>query len=1138
MVGAQQCHDRPIFVTRSLKGSLFSMNIEHLEKNLLTSRIVKSFAIVFLLCVSLMIVGLLLQTDHAQAQQSPIVFNEVVSINKYSLITNAYDNPDWIELVNQTSEDISLEGYILTDKLDEDRYVFGNVVLAAGDYLVIYAANHEAEYEGDGIHTGFGLSKNGETLYLIDPQKQITAQLTVPPLSVDVSYARRDDGSYGYCWQTTPGAANNAAIIEKDAFEAMLQTDNLMISEVLPRTMGDYPWVELCNMGDTPVFIGNCFLSDRQTNRDQYRLPAVCLEPNEYLVVYLSGLDTQQEQLHASFELAYKQTGIYLFDDEGRQIDSVLWHKNLPYETTVLSDGSYTFAPTMGYENSDQYFEADAYAPMNADDAVRISEVLQKNMYSLVDKDGDCSDWVELHNSSAQSVSLQGYFLSDDKSDLFKWAFPDINIEAGGYLIVFLSGKQSDENELHASFRLSADETLYLLHFNGLRVDALGVPDSTTVNASIGKDADGNLVYFAKPTPASANAAGYSSPSDLPHFDENGIYISEVCAASKAKSSTNDWIELFNGSDETVDLTGYYLSDSANDRKKWRIPSLSIGPKSHVVIEAASDPWQRSDDTASFGISPAGETLLLCDADGSLVDFFETGVLQTEMTSGRIEGNSTISRVYFDKPTRGQANAELFYTGYASTPGFSESGLYKTEEFALSIDCATPQSAIYYTTDGSVPTKASKAYTEPITISKNTSVRAVAYADGLLPSEAATTTFLFEQPHTVPVFCIVGHPAEMRTILTTRIKNRKPEFAAHVEYYEADGTLGVAFASGVRPKGQSSLQNPQKSLVLRLRGAYGRKDVSYPFFEDGAVNTFTTLALRNAGQDNRNARLRDSYFARAVKGLNVDTMETKTVVAYVNGVYCGVYDLNEEQNADYLASHFGLHTSNIDMIDRNDTVMNGESIEYVNIRRIARTWNMRDDDVFAAFAAYVDVDACTDYLITQIYFGNGDVFNQRFWRARDYSVKWRPILFDLDWGMRFSDPNRNSFARYFSPSPVAGNGLVTHMDIFCALRKNQAWCDSFVERFVALSVTQFDTDRLIAILDDMVADMQPEMGRHVAKWRTPSSMAVWESEVAKLKSALIKRQDIVLKQLQRFFRVSDETINHYKEKYKTQDSAE
>jgi hypothetical protein len=58
-----------------------------------------------------------------------------------------------------------------------------------------------------------------------------------------------------------------------------------------------------------------------------------------------------------------------------------------------------------------------------------------------VDEDGEASDWVELYNATGEAVDVGGMGLSDEEGAGFKWVFPSREIEAGGYLVVFASGK-------------------------------------------------------------------------------------------------------------------------------------------------------------------------------------------------------------------------------------------------------------------------------------------------------------------------------------------------------------------------------------------------------------------------------------------------------------------------------------------------------------------------------------------------------------------------------------------------------------------------------------------------------------------------------------------------------------------------
>ena len=72
---------------------------------------------------------------------------------------------------------------------------------------------------------------------------------------------------------------------------------------------------------------------------------------------------------------------------------------------------------------------------------IQINEIVSSNQNTFYDEDGDTPDWIELYNTSANSVSLYNWGLSDDVNNLFKWRFPNIAIEPEQYLLVMASNK-------------------------------------------------------------------------------------------------------------------------------------------------------------------------------------------------------------------------------------------------------------------------------------------------------------------------------------------------------------------------------------------------------------------------------------------------------------------------------------------------------------------------------------------------------------------------------------------------------------------------------------------------------------------------------------------------------------------------
>jgi len=102
-----------------------------------------------------------------------------------------------------------------------------------------------------------------------------------------------------------------------------------------------------------------------------------------------------------------------------------------------------------------------------------ITEFVASNDAGLVDFEGDSSDWIELHNPTAETLNLTGWFLTDDLNNPAKWELPEVELGPGGYLVLFASGKdlRDPAGQLHTSFSLQAEgESVALVEPDGATV--------------------------------------------------------------------------------------------------------------------------------------------------------------------------------------------------------------------------------------------------------------------------------------------------------------------------------------------------------------------------------------------------------------------------------------------------------------------------------------------------------------------------------------------------------------------------------------------------------------------------------------------------------------------------------------------
>ncbi len=218
---------------------------------------------------------------------------------------------------------------------------------------------------------------------------------------------------------------------------------------------------------------------------------------------------------------------------------------------------------------------------------------------------------------------------------------------------------------------------------------------------------------------AAASITG-SVPSRTAHAADFTVYINEICTQNKACLADSyglysDWIELYNAGSTAVDLSGYGLSDDVAAPLQWTFPAgTSIAAGERMIVFASKQASTASELHTGFALSKNGETLVLADPQGSILQEIQVPTLAEDSSYGRTpDGSSTFEIM---NATPGTANEAV-----TSAPVFSaQSGFYGTD-FALTLSSAKNE-AIYYTVDGSDPTNSSTAqvYSNAITVQDRT----------------------------------------------------------------------------------------------------------------------------------------------------------------------------------------------------------------------------------------------------------------------------------------------------------------------------------------------------------------------------------------------------------------------------------
>lgn len=163
-----------------------------------------------------------------------------------------------------------------------------------------------------------------------------------------------------------------------------------------------------------------------------------------------------------------------------------------------------------------------------------LNEILVENETGIEDGNGNRNDWIEIRNPNGSVVELEGYYLTDDSSNLIKWAFPDVSIPANGYRIVFASGNDATDSagNPHTNFRLnSAGEFLALVKPNGTTIDDQFAPEYIPQfpDISYGREFTGaNFGFFTNPSPGSLNGIGADGVVRDTEFNFNRGFYDET----------------------------------------------------------------------------------------------------------------------------------------------------------------------------------------------------------------------------------------------------------------------------------------------------------------------------------------------------------------------------------------------------------------------------------------------------------------------------------------------------------------------------------------------------------------------------------------------------------------------------------
>ena len=470
---------------------------------------------------------------------------------------------------------------------------------------------------------------------------------------VTISLANLIQGDNVLAVEVHQSATNSSDLTFGLSLEATLPTvtGDLVLNEIAADNRGSVTnagatpdWIELFNNSSQTIDLGGMSLSDDVLQPGKFMFPSnTLIAAQGYLVLWCDGV-TNAPGLHTGFGLDNRGQTVVLFTPtaNGSVVrDFVTFGLQVPDRTIgrVLNGTGWQLTqPTPGHANE--------VAALGSVAGLKINE------WMATPASGD--DWLELYNPDPLTVLLGGLYLTDHFSNPTNTRVPALSFVSGGGFAKFQADGDSGNSADQVNFKLGAGgDAIGLYAANGVSsIDSVTFgPQITGVSAGRFPDGSATIVSFAT-TP---------SPERSNHLPIANVVINEVL--THTDPPLQDSIELFNPTALPVNIGGWYLSDSLDGLKKYRIPDSTSVPAGGFRVFYESDFNADTNLPTSFSFSSAhGDDayLSVADAGGNLTGYrthVDFGAAQNGIAFGRFATSAGVDFTAMSLRTLGSANA-------------------------------------------------------------------------------------------------------------------------------------------------------------------------------------------------------------------------------------------------------------------------------------------------------------------------------------------------------------------------------------------------------------------------------------------------------------------------------------------------
>lgn len=591
----------------------------------------------------------------------------------------------------------------------------------------------------------------------------------------------------------------------------------------------------------------------------------------------------------------------------------------------------------------------------------------------------------------------------------------------------------------------------------------------------------------------------------------NELMASNAGAVMSPATNFDSWVELYNPSQQNINLAGMYLCDDAEH--SWQMP-VNIGT---IPAKGFKIVWLGSNDIKSnqapFKLDCDGGVITLKDKNGTVID--------------NLQYPSSMSRTAYARTTDGGSD-----WGWTSTPtpeASNSTAIFASERLdapvvdkgstifknSLSVKVTIPEGArLMYTTDGSLPaapksgtdykgTEATKESKDGrFTFNNTTNLTLRLYKNGYLPSVPVTRSYIkTNSNYSLPIISIVGDKkyftdpkigldcdgdgtnGKVANYTGGQPRNYAQEWDRPVNfsYISPDGEMLFNQDANIKISGGYTRTQKYRSFKLKASKVFdGQNYYNYPFFAQKPFNRNKTLLIRNGGNDiwRHNARFFDPALETIIQrsGIDLDVQSYVPVIEYVNGQLRGVFNMREPNNDDFAYANWGYDDEEIDAFE-NLTIKNGDAIAIKRIFELGKQASKQD--AYEELQTLLDIDEFTNYMAATFFLYNDDWpdNNIKAYRSRN-DGRYRFISFDLDYAFKgcWNDSESNpftNFAKFKNDNAPRTSYNKDIVNLFLNLLNNADYRQKFITTYCLMGGSVFEPSIATDIIDELLEKVKP-----------------------------------------------------------------